>query len=176
LISPETRQSVRKRYGFCCAYCGVSETDVGGELTIDHHKPLTAGGGDDPDNLVYACFRCNLYKGALWPGKTEAGAGRRILHPLLDDPAQHYFQDPKSCRLLPITETGRYHIAALRLNREALVEHRLRRQHRTLIEEERDLLRKLAGDQFELLKVKTLTAEYLASQIEARKRKRDRRR
>jgi hypothetical protein len=29
-------QMVRARYAFCCGYCGVSEADVGGELTVDH--------------------------------------------------------------------------------------------------------------------------------------------
>jgi hypothetical protein len=38
-ISPELRQYVRKRADFACEYCGVSEIDSGGELTIDHYCP-----------------------------------------------------------------------------------------------------------------------------------------
>jgi hypothetical protein len=52
-------EEVRERYGRCCGYCGVSETETGGELTIDHFRPVSASGDDSADNLVYACFRCN---------------------------------------------------------------------------------------------------------------------
>ncbi len=45
---------VRARYQNCCGYCGVSEEDTGGELCVDHYIPVTAGGGDEDDNLVYA--------------------------------------------------------------------------------------------------------------------------
>lgn len=63
-------QIVRERYSNCCGYCGVSETDAGGELTVDHFRPLSAGGDDSDDNLVYACIRCNQYKGILLPELT----------------------------------------------------------------------------------------------------------
>ena len=53
---------IRQRYAYACGYCGVSETSAGGILTIDHFRPLAAGGDDDLDNLVYACTRCNQYK------------------------------------------------------------------------------------------------------------------
>ncbi len=48
--------AVRQRYGGCCGYCGLSETDTGGELTVDHFRPLSAGGDDGDGNLVYACL------------------------------------------------------------------------------------------------------------------------
>jgi 5-methylcytosine-specific restriction endonuclease McrA len=63
----------------------VSETSAGGELTIDHYRPRAAGGGDEDDNLVYACVKCNQYKADFWPDELDIAAGRRILHPLLDD-------------------------------------------------------------------------------------------
>lgn len=37
---------IRQRANFRCEFCGVTETDVGGELTIDHFKPLKSGGAD----------------------------------------------------------------------------------------------------------------------------------
>lgn len=48
---------VRQRYEGRCGYCGVSEGETGGELTVDHFRPLCAGGDDTDDNLVYCCFR-----------------------------------------------------------------------------------------------------------------------
>ena len=78
-------EEVRHRYGFRYGYCGVSESDVGGQLTVDHYHPLAAGGSDTIENLVYACFRCNQYKSDFWPTTAEIEKGLRTLHPLLDD-------------------------------------------------------------------------------------------
>ncbi len=61
-IPNEIRVLVRQRANFACEFCGVTETDTGGELTIDHFQPTTKGNGDNPDNLFYCCSRCNLYK------------------------------------------------------------------------------------------------------------------
>ena len=62
-------EQVRQHYGQRCGYCGITETDAGGELTIDHYRPVAAGGNDSDDNLVYACFRCNQYCGRFVPRK-----------------------------------------------------------------------------------------------------------
>lgn len=117
---------MRGRYDFRCGYCGVSEVDTGGELTVDHYQPLAAGGGDEDDNLVYACARCNQYKAASFPDAAALAAGRRALHPLRDNLSAHLSEDPQSGRLEGITETGRFHISLLRLNRFPLIQRRLR--------------------------------------------------
>jgi len=61
-ISADLRLLVRQRANFCCEYCGVSERDTGGELTIDHIQPQVSGGTDDLANLLNSCQRCNQYK------------------------------------------------------------------------------------------------------------------
>lgn len=66
-IAPELRLAVRQRANFACEFCGVTETDTGGALTIDHFQPQTKSGTDDPDNLLYCCPRCNQYKADYWP-------------------------------------------------------------------------------------------------------------
>ena len=38
-ISSDAREAVRRRATFACEYCGVSETDTAGALTIDHNQP-----------------------------------------------------------------------------------------------------------------------------------------
>src|SRR5215470_3644402 len=58
-------EQVRQAFGFRCGYCRVDETGAGAELTVDHFRPSAVGGADDLENLVYACFRCNLYKGII---------------------------------------------------------------------------------------------------------------
>ena len=54
----EERRSLRQRFGFRCGYYGVSERDVGSELTFDHFQPRSRGGSDDRDNWVYSCHPC----------------------------------------------------------------------------------------------------------------------
>jgi hypothetical protein len=127
-------QTVRERYAFCCGYCGVSEADVGGELTVDHFRPVSAGGDDSDANLVYACVRCNQYKGALLPDATELAYEQRLLHPLRDDLLAHLREDESTGHMEGLTATGRFHIAALRLNRSALIMHRQRRYLAVLLE------------------------------------------
>lgn len=63
----ELSELVRRRANFACEYCGVSEIDAGGLLTVDHFRPRSHGGTDDPDNLIYCCHRCNLFKADHWP-------------------------------------------------------------------------------------------------------------
>ena len=127
-------QTVRERYAFCCGYCGVSETDVGGELTVDHFRPISAGGDDSDANLVYACVRCNQYKGTLLPEATGRAYERHLLHPLRDDLLAHIREDESTGRLEGLTTTGCFHIIALRLNRQALIVHRQRRYLAVLLE------------------------------------------
>lgn len=44
-----------------CAYCGVAFGAL--TPTVDHCVPLSRGGTNDLDNLVWACLPCNLRKG-----------------------------------------------------------------------------------------------------------------
>jgi hypothetical protein len=61
-ISTKTRFEVFKRDGFTCQYCGGHPPAV--VLHADHIVPVAADGGNGMDNLVTACDRCNLGKGA----------------------------------------------------------------------------------------------------------------
>lgn len=134
-------EEVRQRYSLCCGYCGVSESEAGGEFTVDHYRPISAGGDDSADNLVYACFKCNQYKGAYFPDSSRLSLGQRVLHPLRDDVSEHLRENERMGRLDPLTETGRFHIGLLQLNRAPLVQYRLQRRLDTLLEAENDHLR-----------------------------------
>jgi hypothetical protein len=118
------RDEVRVLYNFACGYCGVAEADAGGELTIYHFQPRSAGGDDQISNLVYCCFRCNVYKGALLPEQVLGDSTRRLLHPRLENTDVHLAVDPVTGLVEGMTETARYHILALQLNRPALIAHR----------------------------------------------------
>lgn len=131
----------RSRYDFRCGYCGVTEAEAGSTLTIDHFLPQSRGGGDGADNLVYACSACNSFKGDYW----DPDPPLRLLHPLDDDPAAHWVVGSDGV-FVPITDSGRNHIARLRLNRPELVQSRLDRIKKNAQEEENRLLRQVIAE------------------------------
>lgn len=164
---------VRARAGFACEYCGVTETDCGGPLTVDHHCPQSHGGVDFPDNLVYCCWWCNLHKAAYWP----SGPTDPVLWNPREESRDHHMLLLADGRLHARTPTGEFTLARLRLNRPALLAHRARRlgqaaeqglleryhdlltlleqmqqhhaalleDHRALLQEQRDLIRLLTA-------------------------------
>lgn len=126
-IPKEIREEVRRRANFACEFCGVTETDTGGELTIDHFQPATKGGDDSLDNLLYCCSRCNLYKWAYFPASPE---GPSLWNPRRGPFSKHFIELDNGA-LHPLTQTGEFTLARLRLNRPPLVAYRLRnKQHR----------------------------------------------
>jgi hypothetical protein len=139
-VTREDVELVRIRAGFACEYCGVTETDCGGPLTVDHHCPQAHGGSGSPDNLVYCCWRCNLYKAAYWP----SGLADLILWNPRDDSRDRHLLLLADGRLHARTPVGEFTLARLRLNRPALVAQRIRRLSQVaeqgLLERYRDVL------------------------------------
>lgn len=139
-MSHPKHNEVRTRYHAQCGYCGVREDDMGGELTVDHFVLVCVGGDDSDDNLVYACFRCNLFKSDFSPSDLDRSNGHVLLHPLRDDVASHVRLDETTGRLESLSETGRFHIVLLHLNRPALVMLRIRQRHQELLQARQNLL------------------------------------
>jgi hypothetical protein len=163
-VAHPRHEAIRLRYGLRCGYCGVAEVDAGGELTVDHYHPSAAGGDDSDENLIYACNRCNLYKGDFWPTPEDLAHGRRVLHPLQDNLNQHLRLQEQTGELESLTDTGRFHIVLLHLNRPALVAYRLRRRlarllaakQRYLEAENQQLRRLLAAQERYIVELKRL--------------------
>ena len=154
-ISSETKQKIRQRADYACEYCGVSESDVGGELTIDHYRPQSASGSDEPENLIYACHRCNLYKSDYW---TTDSAFPRLWNPRNDSFDEHFWLSNNG-KIFALTETAALTIKKLRLNREPLVKHRrqkaeqiARREQIKHLRDAAQLLRRTNEEQTNLLK------------------------
>ena len=122
-MSSSDREALRQLYQFRCGYCDTSEVDVGAELEVDHFQPQSKGGSSDVSNLVYCCPACNRFKGNYW----NLSSPLRLLHPQRDRPSEH-FRESEAGLLRPLTETGRFHIERLQLNRPPLVKQRLRRR------------------------------------------------
>ncbi len=133
-LDAEIRAAVREAYGRRCGYCGVSEIWVGGELEIDHFRPLRYGGADTLDNLVYACTICNRFKSDYWPAD-DAPDNLRLLYPSKDDLSAHVLQTSDG-RLVGLTPRGWFHIDRLHLNRPLLIELRRFRHAEQLLYQE----------------------------------------
>ncbi len=123
-VPAELREQVRARANFACKYCGVTETDAAGQLTIDHFRPQARGGADTPDNLIYCCHRCNEYKADYWPQGPDDPA---LWNPR-QGPASAHLVELADGRLYAITARGTFTLDRLRLNRPPLVAHRARRR------------------------------------------------
>lgn len=61
-ISLKRRFEIFRRDDYRCRICGASADD-GATLEVDHKVPVSAGGGDDDENLWTACYDCNRGKG-----------------------------------------------------------------------------------------------------------------
>jgi 5-methylcytosine-specific restriction endonuclease McrA len=62
-----TRHNLLLRDKYTCQYCG--DIYPSRELTLDHVTPRSAGGVSSWENLVAACYPCNIKKGNKIPGK-----------------------------------------------------------------------------------------------------------
>ncbi len=111
--------SLRMRFRLACGYCGVTETQNGVRLTVDHFQPTSQQGSDDATNWVYACFACNTFIGAFW----VVPPADFLLHPLRDDLNLHLAENEDGS-LTALSSRGRLHIERLHLNRLELVAHR----------------------------------------------------
>lgn len=126
-ISSADRAIIRHRARFACEYCGVTESEVGAELTLDHYRPVSEEGTDSLENLAYVCHRCNEHKGAYWP---RIQSDLPLWNPRQDVREEHFISlmDGTLAALTPI---GVWTIRRLRLNRTPLVQNRLLRQAQT---------------------------------------------
>ena len=59
---PLNNQTLFRRDGYVCMYCGMRF--LASQLSRDHIRPFSQGGGDTWTNVVAACRRCN---NACWP-------------------------------------------------------------------------------------------------------------
>lgn len=61
-ISKKSRFDIFKRDSFACQYCGAHPPLA--ILEVDHIHPVAKGGGNDEDNLITSCLKCNRGKSA----------------------------------------------------------------------------------------------------------------
>ncbi len=153
-IGEETKQFLSRRARFACEYCGVSETAAGGELTVDHFRPQSKNGGDELENLVYCCVRCNLYKGDFWIDKTDTPT---LWNPRTE-PFENHFRQTEDGLLFAVTESGELTLRTPKLNRPQLIAHR---RQQLMQAEERRLLRETQNSVQVLLNINEEQSEII---------------
>jgi HNH endonuclease len=129
-LTASIREQVRQRAHCACEFCGITEIDSGGMLTIDHFRPRARAGSDELENLIYACIARNQYKQDYWP-QTETAP--TLWNPRQELASQH-FVEQEDCQLTALTPTGIFTLKRLRLNRSQLIAVRRRRQQHLQVE------------------------------------------
>ena len=61
-LSPAIRQRLMRRQRGKCVYCRNKLRPRGRVFHVDHIIPLSAGGGDEEENLQALCSKCNTWK------------------------------------------------------------------------------------------------------------------
>ena len=114
------RNLVDSRASGRCEYCLLWQADAGFPHQIDHVISRKHGGTSHPDNLAFACYLCNRYKGSdiasIRPGTGELV---RLFHPRQDRWTEHFrIAGPV---IEPLTDIGVVTAHVLRLNLPARV-------------------------------------------------------
>ena len=127
------RPYVREDFRRGCAYCLLLELLAAGEenFELDHFRPksLFPQLTNDFYNLYYTCHPCNRIKLDLWPPPELIARGIGFVDLCSDEFSVHFRQQPDGT-WLGRTESGKYTIDKLRLNRKHLVAiRRILKQH-----------------------------------------------
>jgi 5-methylcytosine-specific restriction endonuclease McrA len=117
------RDLVQARAGFRCEYCLFHEDDTWFPHEVDHIVARKHRGETRADNLAWACFACNGFKGSdLTSIDPETGRVVRLFNPRKDKWARHFrLEGPL---ILPLTAKGRVTEYLLQLNQPRFVRAR----------------------------------------------------
>ena len=106
---------VRRRARFRCEYCLLPETLVSTPFQFDHIIAQSHGGLATEENLAYACFHCNNFKGPNIAGiDPQGGVVTPLFHPRRDRWLGHFAWE--GTRLTGLSPAGWATIQTLRLN------------------------------------------------------------
>jgi 5-methylcytosine-specific restriction endonuclease McrA len=106
---------VRRRAGGRCEYCHFPVEHASLPFEVEHVIPRKHEGATEPENLAFACFYCNRYKGPNIAGSTRPGAPvTRLFHPRIDRWDEHF--EWQEAILSGRSEIGAVTIKVLRIN------------------------------------------------------------
>lgn len=121
------RRKVAAQSRLRCGYCLTSEGVAGTPMEIEHLIPESLGGLTEEQNLWLACSLCNRHKGSRTAAEDPAsGQMVPLFNPRTQTWEEHFSWGASGTRVLGVTAIGRATVAALQLNRPALVKARKR--------------------------------------------------
>lgn len=124
------RRAVIERANHRCEYCFLPNS-VSFFLSheVDHVIAEKHGGETEPDNLAYACWRCNRHKGTdLGSFDPQTGLFSFLFNPRTQTWEQHFVI--KEDGILGLTSEGRTTVMLLQLNRSDRLAERRRLKRR----------------------------------------------
>ena len=122
-VSAALRRQVRARAVGRCEYCLLAEADAFFPHEADHIIAVKHGGASTLENLAWACFDCNRFKGsdiASLDAVTQALVP--LFHPRTYSWPEHFQLAGGEIR--PLTPIGRVTVALLKFNLPQHVEVR----------------------------------------------------
>jgi hypothetical protein len=124
LIDSAIRALVIARAGNRCEYCALPQSGYAASFNIDHIVAAQHRYDDDPQNLAWACPKCNRKKGPNLSGIDPlTGSIVPLFHPRKDSWSAHFrWSGPL---INGITASGRATVALLDLNHEDRIRLRL---------------------------------------------------
>ncbi|MBP6811735.1 MAG: HNH endonuclease [Saprospiraceae bacterium] len=124
-LPDSVRQFVAERAAHRCEYCRVHQEYLFLPFQIDHIASLKHGGGDEPENLAYACPHCNQFKCTDLSTFLESYQDIvALFNPRIHIWVEHFMVDHGE--ILPKSRIGEATIKTLHLNDpERLIHRRL---------------------------------------------------
>ena len=124
-ISHAVRDTIAATDQYQCAYCHTQKQLIGRALEIDHIKPESQGGDDDPSNLCQACVTCNRHKAAKTTGvDPHTNENVPLFHPRRQLWSEHFAWSDDKVRVVGLTAVGRATVALLQMNNDDIVRSR----------------------------------------------------
>jgi hypothetical protein len=117
------RQFVARRAENRCEYCRLPQRHSFLPFEIDHIASLKHGGGNEPENLAFACAHCNQYKGSDLTTFLDSYQDIVVLfNPRIHVWAEHF--EVENAEILPKSKIGQATVKVLRFNDPERLIHR----------------------------------------------------
>lgn len=124
-ISDEMRRLVAGRADYACEYCLMPNALSFYPHEVDHVIALKHQGQTTSDNLAYACWRCNRFKGSdLGSFDPQTGEFCFLFHPRQQKWSEHFTLEQSQIRGL--TPEGRTTAIFLKFNTDERIQERSR--------------------------------------------------
>ncbi|KAB8331858.1 HNH endonuclease [Scytonema tolypothrichoides VB-61278] len=124
-ISPALRRQVEQRANDRCEYCLLPADVTFFPHELDHVIAVKHGGATNADNLAFACWRCNRYKGTdLGSFDPQTKAFSFLFNPRTQKWEKHFLIEDS--RIMGLTPEGRTTAMLLQFNSDERIAERRR--------------------------------------------------